>query len=268
MQTNAVENVWGSGIRGWHRPPCHPRSMIPISYGSTPEQRAELWLPDDRAQAVAVVVLVHGGFWRARYGADLMHGLARDLLDRGFAAWNVEYRRVGSNGGDPLQTLADVAAAIDRLPMLEREHGLDLRRVAFVGHSAGGHLALWAGGVELAVAPSIVIGQAAVSDLTRAAVERLGDGAVQDFCGGEPHEVAERYDAAQPRLDADLVHLVHGDGDDTVPAAHSVEAVAVDGRSVPHTIVAGADHMAVIDPGSRAWAVQVGLLERALAPGR
>jgi acetyl esterase/lipase len=196
-----------------------------------------------------------------------MHGLSRDLVDRGLAAWNIEYRRVGSNGGDPLQTLADVAAAIDLLTVLEVEHRLDVGRVAFVGHSAGGHLALWAGGAELAVTPSIVIGQAAVSDLMRAAVERLGNGAAQDFCGGEPDEVADRYAAAQPRLDADLVHLVHGDDDDTVPPAHSVEAVAVDGRSVPHTIVAGADHMAVIDPGSKAWAVQVDLLEHALAPG-
>ena len=90
------------------------------------------------------MVVIHGGFWKARYGAEWGAPLAADLAVRGWAAWNLEYRRVGNGGGWPA-TLADVAAGIDLLAELAAERSRP-RRVVAIGHSAGGHLATWAAG--------------------------------------------------------------------------------------------------------------------------
>ena len=87
------------------------------------------------------MVLIHGGSWQARQGRIVMRGLAGDLLRRGWATWNIEYRRVGNGGGWP-HTFADVAAAIDHLAAIDAP--IDLANVSVLGHSAGGHLALWA----------------------------------------------------------------------------------------------------------------------------
>src|SRR5690349_23731746 len=105
-------------------------------YGAGPAQFGELWRPD--GPAAGTVVVLHGGFWRARYDLSLGRPLAADLAGRGYVVWNLEYRRVGRGGGWPA-TLADVAAGIDRLADLD----VDVSAVVTVGHSAGGHLAVW-----------------------------------------------------------------------------------------------------------------------------
>ncbi|NIR35894.1 MAG: alpha/beta hydrolase, partial [Actinobacteria bacterium] len=111
-------------------------------YGPLPDQVADLRLPDGPGPHPVAVVL-HGGFWRDVWTRDLMDGIAVDLTRRGWATWNIEYRRVGSGGGFP-ETLEDVAAAIDHLDGLAGDRSLDVATVVTVGHSAGGHLALWA----------------------------------------------------------------------------------------------------------------------------
>ncbi len=111
-------------------------------YGPHRSQRADLYLPR-RARPHPVMVLIHGGSWQVRYGKIVMRGLAGDLMRRGWAVWNIEYRRVGDGGGWPA-TFEDVAAAIDHLATLDAP--VDLERVSILGHSAGGHLALWAAG--------------------------------------------------------------------------------------------------------------------------
>ena len=195
-----------------------------------------------------VVVLIHGGFWRDGFGLDLMAPLATDLVDRGFAVWNLEYRGVGGAGGGVPETLDDIAAGIEYLAELQDQYGLDLDRVAFVGHSAGGHLALWAAGEELSVEPAIAIGQAAVVDLYRGAETNLGRGAVQAFVGGEPDQVGDAYALAQPRLDERTV-LVHGDADDIVPVEQST-AVA---DEVEVVVIEGEAHFAHLEVGSASW---------------
>ena len=144
-------------------------------YGSDPSQLGELFRPPG-AGPFAVVVVVHGGYWKAQYDRSLMTDLCVDLAEHGLAAWNLEYRRVGSGGGWPA-TFLDVAAGVDVLAELEAP--LDLGRVVAVGHSAGGQLALWAAsrptlpadapGADPRVVIRAAVAQAGVLDLTLAA---------------------------------------------------------------------------------------------------
>lgn len=237
-----------------------------IAYGPSSDQVFDLAVPDG-AGPFPVVVLIHGGFWREPYRRDLMAPLAADLAARGYATANLEYGRVGGTGGWP-GTLADVAAGIDHLAALD-DARLDLDRVATVGHSAGGHLAVWAAvrrdlgdgavGADPVVVPCAVVSLAGVNDLTRAAADGLGDGAPQDLLGGSPDEVPERYDVADPARHlppAAPVLAVHARSDTTVPTGQSERFVAditrAGGRA-ELALVAG-DHFSVLDPDDPAWA--------------
>jgi acetyl esterase/lipase len=234
-----------------------------VAYGDDPSQFAELSLPSGTPKGT--VVVIHGGFWKAAYGLDLGRPLARSLAAHGWAAWNVEYRRVGDGGGDP-HTLDDVAAAIDALA----DQDVPSDRVLAVGHSAGGHLATWAASrgrfdqwpakVEL----TGVVSQAGVVDLWAAYAEGLGGGAVEAFLGHPPGPGDIPVDPLhQVPLDVP-VHCVHATGDDIVPISQSltyVRAARDAGARAELTEVAG-DHFTVIDPSSAAWASTLRILER------
>lgn len=255
-----------------------PLSATTLRYGEDPAQVADLYRPTDRPDGgpedadglMPVVVLVHGGFWQAGYDRTLMDPLVVDLTARGWPVLNVEYRRVGQQGGGWPGTLEDLAAAIDLLATdpAVAEAGVDPTRVVVVGHSAGGHLALWsaaraglpegAPGADPAVVPIGVVGQAAVSDLVRGAEQDLGGGACQSLLGGEPSEVPERYEVASPAARLPLgvpTVLVHGTGDDLVPKdqseTYAAEAGAA-GDDVQLVILQG-DHFDHLDPTSRSW---------------
>jgi acetyl esterase/lipase len=234
-----------------------------IRYGDDPAQFAELTLPVGLAKGV--VVVVHGGFWKAAYDLSLGRPLAASLAAEGWAAWNVEYRRVGNGGGAP-ETLDDVAAAIDALDGV----GLELDRVLAVGHSAGGHLATWAASRgrfarwPTTVGLTGVVSQAGVLDLRAAYDEGLGSGAVERFLGHPPG----LHDAMlDPRLQIPLdvpVHCVHGTADDNVPVEQSREYVAAAtaaGADARLTEIEGGDHFVVIDPASSAWATTLSILD-------
>lgn len=242
-----------------------------LAYGDDPSQVGDLHLPAGGG-TVPVVVVVHGGYWRAQYGLELGTPLAADLANRGVAAWNVEYRRVGDGGGWPA-TLADVAAAVDALagPVAAAAPGrLDLADVRAVGHSAGGHLATWAAsrhrlpagapGADPAVRLTRVVSQAGVLDLVAADRDGLGGGATAALLGGSAAAVPERYALASPvaLLPSGVpVTCVHGDADSTVPLGQSrayVDAARAAGDACELVVVPGADHFAVIDPATPAWA--------------
>lgn len=229
-----------------------PRPAATERYGRHAEQVADLRLPDSDGPH-PVAVLVHGGFWRAPIGRSSLTALAVDLAGRGWATWNVEYRRMGCGGGIP-ETLDDVAAAIDALERVDST--LDRSRIVVVGHSAGGQLALWAARHGMV---SAALGLAGVCDLTDAANSGLGDGAVIEFAGGPPNERPEAYDAADPmrRLPAGVPQLlVHGDRDDRVPIQQSrryARAASEAGDRCQLVELPGVDHFGVIDPRSQSW---------------
>jgi acetyl esterase/lipase len=235
-----------------------------IVYGPDASQFGELSRPSGSAHR-GVVVIIHGGFWRAQYGLDLGRPLAADLAGRGYVCWNIEYRRVGGGGGWPA-TLEDVAAAIDHLAELD----VDRSSVVAIGHSAGGHLATWAAGRAAlpADAPggkpkvtvTAVVSEAGVIDLAVAARTDVGGTAVPDLLGGTPEQVPDRYRIADPIGQVPLpapVLCVHSRADDTVPFAQSSAYVAAakraGGAAELHAVPG--DHFAVIDVKAPAWDV-------------
>ena len=236
-------------------------------YGSHFHQFGDLLVPDGPGPFPVAVVL-HGGFWREQFTLDLMDDHARDLSRRGFAAWNVEYRRVGevSGGGYPA-TLDDVAAAIDALAGLDAP--LDLDRVVAIGHSAGGQLGLWAAAREApAVRLAGVVSQAGVHDLREADRLGLGEGATAELMGGHADAVADRYADASPieRLPLRVPSLlVHGDADQRVPAEMSTsyaEAARAADDEVELVLRPGEDHFVHLDVSGGAWADVVRWLQR------
>ena len=186
-------------------------------YGPDASQFGDLYSGGDRG----VAVLIHGGFWRDRYDLTLMEPLAADLVARGWTAWNIEYRRLGSGGGVP-ETLDDVAAAIDHLAEL----GLAGGRVVAIGHSAGGHLAAWAASREDARVPLTgYVSQAGVLDTSAPASSGCPTASRSTSCAASP---IERLPPAVPGL------LVHGSRDDIVPLEISEAfAAARPARSSP-----------------------------------
>ena len=240
-------------------------------YGADRSQVADLHRPAGPGPH-PVVVLIHGGSWSRRYGRIVMRALAGDLQRGGWAVWNIEYRRVGNGGGWP-ETFADVAAAIDRLS--EVRAPLDLDRVSIVGHSAGGHLALWAAG-RAALAPGApgalsgppavrfqrAIAQAGVCDLA-GGYELWHGGAVRALMGGSPAELPDRYAVADPLANVPVpspVLLVHGVLDEVVSIelsrSYERAALAAGGRVELAEIEGAAGrHRAHVDPRGEAWAV-------------
>jgi dipeptidyl aminopeptidase/acylaminoacyl peptidase len=194
----------------------------------------------------------------------MMAALAVDLADRGWASWNVEYRRVGNGGGVP-ETLDDVQAGIEALGSVEAP--LDLEQLLLIGHSAGGQLALWAAAIPAVAA---VVSLAGVCDLVAAARQRIGEGAALEFTGGTPEERPAAYATADPTLllpAAVELLLVHGDADDRVPIEQSrgyALAACAAGDRCELLELAGADHFSVIDPRTQAWAAVAERLEALL----
>ena len=234
-----------------------------IEYGSHELQYGLL----HRAAGVArgTLVLIHGGFWR--WNADYMNGpagLAGALAERGWDVWRPEYRSVGFDGGWPA-TLDDVAAAIDHLA--DPDLGLATGPLVALGHSAGGHLAVWATTRDTARVPvHAAISLAGVLDLRRAESDDLGGGATTGFLGGSSAEHPDRYAAADParRIVRDArVRIVHPTGDDVVPVsqAHAyLDAARAAGQDAELAVCDG-DHGVVIEPGHASFALTLAALD-------
>ncbi len=213
------------------------------SYGPGPDDIADVRLGSDSRP---LIVLLHGGFWRPEYDRLHVRATTEALADAGYTVAAPEYRRIP---GSPDATIEDVRVALRVLPVELR--GRYDGRVVVVGHSAGGHLALWAATSAPASGLIGTVALAPVADLASADRERLGDGAVSLFLGGGA--------ASRPDLDptrqasaATPVTIVHGVVDDIVPLRQS-QAYAAGHRSTTLVTLAGVGHFDLIDPLSSAW---------------
>ncbi len=251
-----------------------------LRYGPDRAQVADVWRPDGGV-ALPVVALIHGGFWRQLYTKRLMHRMAEAVVARGWVAYNIEYRRVGlvGHGGWP-ETFDDVSEAIEALRDVD---GVDLRRVATCGHSAGGQLALWAGSSRTtgnrrrrppAVTLCAAVSLAGVVDLVAAARGMVGGGAVGAFMGGSPGDVPDRYAAGSPASCVPLgvpQFLLHGLADTTVPASLSADYVELArslGDQAEYVPLEGVGHMDMINPRGRAFRDLMVRLEGAFSSSR
>lgn len=234
-----------------------------LTYGDDPSQWADLRRPEGAGRGV--VVIIHGGFWKAEYDASLGEPLADDLTDRGWTTLNVEYRRVGNGGGFPA-TFDDAHAAIEALSGTD----VDTSTVVTLGHSAGGHLATWAAARgrfdewPTTVPVTHVVSQAGVVDLTSAYDQDLGGGAVEALMGSAPD--SPDYELADPmrHLPLDVpAWMVHAADDPVVPVGQSQDYVtAARGAGAEATLVeVEGGHFGVIEVGSPAWADIVAVLD-------
>jgi acetyl esterase/lipase len=241
-----------------------PAPDLTVPYGTLPEQVIDLRLPPParrQAAKVPLIVLVHGGFWRPAYDRRHLGPMADALAAAGYAVAVPEYRRAGMAEEGWTGTFNDIAAALDRIGEIAAPHGADTSRITWAGHSAGGHLVLWAAARPGLPAGSPwrggpcpaahVVSLAGCSSLRLCADWNLGAGAVLLLMGGGPDDVPERYAVADPAaLPAPPVPvtLVHGIDDDTVPLRMSQVFTAGHLIEIP-----GAGHFDLIDPQSRAW---------------
>jgi acetyl esterase/lipase len=223
-----------------------------IRYGPSPGQIADLRLPSRSTRPVSSIVLLHGGFWRSEYDRTHLRPMADGLAEAGYAVATPEYARPGAGGGWR-STFDDVRIAVARLPELVGD-SVAVSKVVLVGHSAGGHLALWCAGLDLLDAYAGVVALAPIADLVAAYRLDLDGGAVRDLLGGSPEQVPDRYDAADPcRLPAPTSRVVvlHGEDDAQVPTGASIRYAARSGAELH--MLAGVEHFGLIDPTSAAW---------------
>jgi acetyl esterase/lipase len=245
-----------------------------VAYGTDALQYGDLRLPKG-AGPFPVAIVVHGGCWVSGF-ATLQNtaALADALRAAGVATWNVEYRRLDNPGGGWPGTLADVAQAADHVRELAKSYPLDLSRVVSVGHSAGGHLALW-----LAARPRLPAGsvlhrdnplrlRAAVAlggpgdlrDFTTYASEICGSPVIEQLLGGRPQDVPERYAQASP---AELLPLgtkqllIVGADDGVMPARarRAYLAAALNAGDKAEAVIVPGGHFEVIAPSSTAWPI-------------
>ncbi len=250
--------------------------MQTFRYGPAASQVGDLYLPKQSVRP-PVICLLHGGFWRLPYGRDQMVPLAEDLIRRGYAAWNLGYRRLGEKGGGWPNTLQDTSDGIELLAKLnDHGAGVDLGRVVTVGHSAGGHLALWLAGprrfrtdtAALKVKVMAAVGQAPAADLKRVYALNCSNGVARELTGGSPDEFPERYALGSPMalLPLHVPQLVvHGTADDCVPVEMGrdyVSAARAAGDLAEFVEFPGMGHFEHLDPKGKAWEAVVEWLEK------
>lgn len=248
-----------------------------IHYGSDPSQHVALWLP--KTEPVGTAVLIHGGYWRDRYHLDLMDPMAGHLVTAGWAVINLEYRRIPAPDGsapdgvwEAMSTdiVAGIRAGLDAVRAgPDAVGGQVLAPVVFIGHSAGGQLALWAATALAAGTEAddgvgrpfveLVIALAPVADLETADRLGLSNGATALLLGGAHDQVLDRYRGASPAALLPLgvpQLLIHGRGDEDVPHDLGVRyatAAAESGDPVEFIDPTCVDHFDVIAPDHWIW---------------
>ncbi len=270
-----------------------PEPDSTIAYGSDQMQKADLWLPAGPGPH-PTVLMVHGGCWQTEI-ADrrIMNWIADDLRKRGIAVWNIDYRGVDRTGGGYPGTFADAAAAADALRLHTPRHRLDIKPLVAVGHSAGGHLALWLaarravnkrppspliprGSPLLAADPlqvDTVVSLGGLPDLELAATppgSGCGTGVIEKLVGPPTLSSRSVYaDTSVPRLAPIRVRqvLINGIEDRIIPTAYAEDYAAKmrsAGDKVKVRMIESTGHVELIAPETAAWAAAVEEIEAAL----
>lgn len=253
-------------------------------YGEDRNQFAELRLPAGAGKH-PVVVVIHGGCFKAAYATlrDLAP-MGDALKDEGIATWNVEYRRLGVTGAGWPGTYRDVGAAIDYLRKIAPRYDLDLNRVVIVGHSAGGHLAMWAvargrlpAGSPIVtpnpLRPIGVIDLAGPFDMReniRKYHAECRDPVITQMLGGTLEQVPSRYVQASAGALLPLgvrQVLIWGEHERFMPlplARAYVTRARSAGDDATLRVAKGAGHFEIASPNTTAWPVVRGEIDRLL----
>jgi len=243
-----------------------------ISYGSDSAQYGELRIPEGQGPH-PVGIVIHGGCWLSIADLHVMDHFCHELTKAGIATWNLEYRRVDSPGGGWPATFEDISKGIDHIRILADEYNLDLSRVVVIGHSSGGHLALWAGArhrvekdSELyqrdALVPNGVVSLAGPADL-QDMVERVkavcGGDVINALLGGSISEVPDRYRNASPAalLPTGVKQIVvYGSDDPAIPPELGrayIDAGNSHGEKIGFVVIPNAAHFELIAPWTASW---------------
>ena len=258
-----------------------PAADETVAYGPAPQQIAELRIPKGPGPH-PVVVVIHGGCWQAPWGLDQVRSLCAALGAEGLATWSLEYRRLGDAGGGWPGTFEDVARGGDHLRRIAKQHSLDLERVVAVGHSAGGHLALWLAGrhrlprdsplrTESPLQLRGVVSLAGIPDLRKGAERSVCGDSIRRLLGGSPEEREDRVLLGSPAALLPLglpQRLVCGRLDTIVPlelASGYESAARRAGDRVEVHVLPGVGHFELVNPRSAAWATVLGAVKALLA---
>lgn len=229
----------------------HAPAGVTQAYGNETDQVVEVFVP--RGDNLATIVFLHGGFWRAAYDRAHVRPLCNMLANSGFGVISVEYRRTSNGGGWP-HTFDDVAAALVFTDEVIAQYGL-ATNIILSGHSAGGHLALWAATLPRRPETQLcgVVALAPICDLAECYNRGLDDNAAALLMDGGPLEQPQRYELADPMVhELDVpVTLIHGDQDARVPIDFAIH-YAQTHSAVLHKL-SGIEHFGLIDPLSKAW---------------
>jgi acetyl esterase/lipase len=240
-----------------------------IVYDADPHQFGQLRLPKGEG-LFPVVIVIHGGCWLSQYDLHHISPLASEITKMGYATWSLEYRRIGNEGGGWPGTFLDVANGTDHLRELAQEFPLNLNRVIVIGHSAGGHLALWLAARNRLPSKGLlykenplpiggVIALAAVGDLGRPDLQEICGGVIPKLMGGTPDDFPNRYAQGSP---LELLPfgvpqiLIQGAQDPIVPmesVREYYEAVKKSGDKVELVLLQEAGHFEVVMPTTFAW---------------
>ncbi|GGK76124.1 alpha/beta hydrolase family protein [Rufibacter glacialis] len=247
-----------------------PAPGVRLAYGPDSLQFGELRVPEGKGP-FPVVVLIHGGCWLSQYNYRYMNYASAALAKAGFATWNIEFRRVGNPGGGYPGTFLDVAQAVDHVRVLARQYPVKAKEVVLMGHSAGGHLALWAAGrSELPRSSALytkkplkvkgVVALAGIPDLTTYSTQKGScNAAVEKLLGGLPTAMPHRYAEATPSPALALktpVRMVQGGKDPIVPVSQAQNFVnhsSSRNNKAKVVLLPEAGHFDLVAPTSPVW---------------
>ncbi len=238
-------------------------AVLPLQWGSTSSQWGELYVLDHLCSYRATVVMIHGGCWQSFYTLELQAALSDALARKGYAVWNIEYRSLG-NGGEWPVMFQDVAAATDYLTEIAEIYPLDLDATVAMGHSAGGHLALWLAGRERITQASELYVASALTIKGSIALGGISD-LLSSACGGASGAIIDKAELGDQSLTERLkntspIHmlpiekptvLISGERDNIVPPALSdayTAAAQLAGDNSEHIVIREAGHFYLIDP--------------------